>query len=606
MEAIEKGGINDLVIKLATVNGTGSASANSLLMRAIFRMGIPVMGRNYFPSNIQGLPTWFEIRVNHRGYLARSGRVDLMVAMNAETYRQDLAEVTPGGTLIYDSTWPRETTLVRDDIEILGVPLARMCNETFTGVRSRILMKNIAYVGIVAALLDIDMDVMRTLLEETFAPKPQLVDSNLQAIDLGFRYAKENFDCPCEAHLEKLDQTNDHILIDGNTAAALGCVYAGATFAAWYPITPSTSLMDGFKKFCEYFRKDPDTGKNRFCILQAEDELGAIGMTIGAGWSGARAFTSTSGPGVSLMNEFLGFAYFAEVPLVLFDVQRAGPSTGMPTRTQQSDLLSCAFASHGDTRHVLLLPSSPEECFTLAVKAFDLAERLQTPVIVMSDLDIGMNDWMCPKLDWDDAYRPDRGKVLDAEALEQLPQFLRYRDEDGDGICYRTYPGVHPKGGYFTRGSGHNQTARYTEKPEEYLEVMDRLTRKFETASGLVPESVLVRSGTATSWGVISIGGCDGAIREAIDLLSEKGVHVDYLRIRAFPFKEDVQAFLDSHERIFVVEQNRDAQLKSLLSLELDIEKDRLISVLHYNGVPIDVPTVYTAIYDQVRQSAAA
>jgi 2-oxoglutarate ferredoxin oxidoreductase subunit alpha len=606
MEALQKGGLNDLVIKLATVNGTGSASANRLLMRAIFRMGIPVMGRNYFPSNIQGLPTWFEIRVNHRGHLARTGRVDLMVAMNAETYRQDLAELSPGGTLIYDSTWPRGTTLVRDDVEILGVPLAQMCNDAFTGVRSRILMKNISYVGVLAALLDIDMEVLRTLLQETFADKPKLVDGNLEAIDLGFRYAKDHFECPLDTRLEKLDKNGEHILIDGNTAAALGCVYAGASFAAWYPITPSTSLMDGFRGFCEYFRKDPDTGKNRYCILQAEDELGAIGMTIGASWSGARAFTSTSGPGVSLMSEFLGFAYFAEVPLVLFDVQRAGPSTGMPTRTQQSDLLSCAFASHGDTRHVLLFPANPEECFSLAVKAFDLAERLQTPVIVMSDLEIGMNDWMCPKLQWNDDYRPDRGKVLDAEALEQLPQFLRYQDRDGDGICYRTYPGVHPKGGYFTRGSGHNESARYTEKPDEYQEVMDRLTRKFEAAEKLVPEPVLRGAGQATTWGVISIGSCDCAVRETVELLSEKGVYVDYLRIRAFPFGPEVQAFLDNHERVFVVEQNRDAQLKSLLSLEMDVVKDRLISVLHYNGTPLDCPTVYTAIYEQVKQSAAA
>ncbi len=606
MEAVQKGGINDLVIKLATVNGTGSASANSLLMRAIFRMGIPVMGRNYFPSNIQGLPTWFEIRVNHQGHLARSGRVDLMVAMNAETYRQDLHEVSAGGTLVYDSTWPRGTTLVRDDVEILGVPLARMCNEAFTGVRARILMKNIAYVGVLAALLEIDMDVLRTLLEETFAAKPQLVDSNLEAIDLGFRYAKAHFVCPLDTRLERLDKTDGHILIDGNTAAALGCVYAGATFAAWYPITPSTSLMDGFRNFCEHLRKDPDTGKNRFCIVQAEDELGAIGMTIGAGWSGARAFTSTSGPGVSLMNEFLGFAYFAEIPLVLFDVQRAGPSTGMPTRTQQSDLLACAFASHGDTRHVLLFPSNPEECFRFAVKAFDLAERLQTPVIVMSDLDIGMNDWMCPNLTWDDGYRPDRGKVLDAEALQQLPQFLRYEDKDGDGICYRTYPGVHPMGGYFTRGSGHNEAARYTEKPDEYQEIMDRLTRKFATARELVPEPVLLEATQPTPWGVISIGGCDGAIREAVEMLGEKGVHVDYLRILAFPFGTQVQLFLDNHERIFVVEQNRDAQLKSLLCLEMDVVNKRLISILHYNGVPIDCPMIYTAIYEQVKQSAAA
>ena len=606
MEALQKGGLNDLVIKLATVNGTGSASANGLLMRAIFRMGIPVMGRNYFPSNIQGLPTWFEIRVNHRGHLARSGRIDLMVAMNAETYRQDLAEMSPGGTLIYDSTWPRETTLVRDGVEILGVPLARMCNEAFTGVRSRILMKNISYVGVLAALLDIDVDVLRRLLEETFAAKRKLVDTNLEAIDLGFNYAREHFSCPLNARLESMENSDERILIDGNTAAALGCVYAGAAFAAWYPITPSTSLMDGFRSFCEYFRKDPESGKNRFCILQAEDELGAIGMTIGASWSGARAFTATSGPGISLMSEFLGFAYFAEVPLVLFDVQRAGPSTGLPTRTQQADLLTCAYASHGDTRHVLLFPADPEECFKFAVKAFDLAERLQTPVIVMSDLDIGMNDWICPKLEWDDDYKPDRGKVLDAEALEQLPQFLRYHDEDGDGICYRTYPGVHPRGGYFTRGSGHNEAARYTEKPDEYQQVMDRLTRKFETATKLVPEPVELSAGQATTWGVISIGSCDGAVREAVELLSEKGMYTDYLRVRAFPFGAEVQAFLDNHERVFVVEQNRDAQLKSLLSLEMEVAKDRLISVLHYSGVPIDCTTVYTAIYERVKHSAAA
>ena len=606
MEALQKGGLNNLVIKLATVNGTGSASANSLLMRAIFRMGIPVMGRNYFPSNIQGLPTWFEIRVNHHGHLARSGRIDIMVAMNAETYRQDLAEVSPGGTLIYDSTWPRDTTLVRDDVEILGVPLARMCNDAFIGVRARILMKNVAYVGVVAALLDLDMDVLRELIEDTFAVKPKLVGPNLEAIDLGFNYAKQHISCPLGTHLKGLDETKEHILIDGNTAAALGCVYAGATFAAWYPITPSTSLMDGFRGLCEQYRKVPATGKNRFCIVQAEDELGAIGMTVGAGWSGARAFTATSGPGISLMNEFLGFAYFAEVPLVLFDVQRAGPSTGLPTRTQQSDLLTCAFASHGDTRHVLLFPANPEECFHLAVTAFDLAERLQTPVIVMSDLDIGMNDWMCPKLQWDDDYQPDRGKVLDAEALEQLPQFQRYFDTDGDGICYRTYPGVHPKGGYFTRGSGHNVVARYTEKPDEYQEGMDRLTRKFQTATEMVPKAVLRSAGQTTTWGVISIGSCDGAVREVVELLAEQGIHVDYLRLRAFPFGTDVQAFLDDHERIFVVEQNRDAQLRSLLSLEMDVAKDRLLSILHYSGVPIDCPTIYTAIYEQVKQSAAA
>lgn len=606
MDPIQKGGLNDLVIKVATVNGTGSASANSLIMKTIFRMGVPVMGRNYFPSNIQGLPTWFEIRVNHRGRLARSGHVDLMVAMNAETYRQDLTEVTPGGVLVYDSTWPRDSTLVREDITILGIPLARMCNETFSGVRARILMKNVAYAGALTALLDLDKDVLKELVAETFASKPELVDTNLEAIELGYGYAKENFDCPLDTRVEAMNATEDHILIDGNTAAALGCVYAGATFASWYPITPSTSLMDGFRAFCEYFRKDPDTGLNRFCVLQAEDELGAIGMAVGAGWSGARAFTATSGPGISLMNEFLGFAYFAEIPLVLFDVQRAGPSTGLPTRTQQADLLACAFASHGDTRHALLFPANPNECFEMAVKAFDLAERLQTPVIVLSDLDIGMNDWMCPKLEWDDDYRPDRGKVLGAEELESITHFQRYLDEDGDGICYRTYPGVHPRGGYFTRGSGHNQSARYTEDPAEYQEVMDRLARKFETAVGLMPEPVVRKAAQATTWGLVSLGSSDGAIHEAIDLLGEKGLAVDYLRVRSFPFGAEVQKFLDDHEQVFVVEQNRDAQLKSLLTLELDVARAKLISILHYAGIPIDCRWIYTRVSERMDQSKAA
>jgi 2-oxoglutarate ferredoxin oxidoreductase subunit alpha len=606
MDPIQKGGLNDFVIKVATVNGTGSASANSLLMKAVFRMGVPVMGRNYFPSNIQGLPTWFEIRVNSNGRLARSGRVDLMVAMNAETYRQDLSEVSPGGALLYDSTWLRDTTLVREDITILGIPLARMCNETFSGVRARILMKNVAFVGALTALLDLDKNVLKELLEETFALKPELVGSNLEAIELGYAYAKEHFDCPLDTRIEAMNATDGHILIDGNTAAALGCVYAGATFAAWYPITPSTSLMDGFRSFCEYFRKDPKSGQNRFCVLQAEDELGAIGMAIGAGWSGARAFTSTSGPGISLMNEFLGFAYFAEIPVVLFDVQRAGPSTGLPTRTQQADLLACAFASHGDTRHLLLFPANPKECFEMAVKAFDLAERLQTPVIVLSDLDIGMNDWMCPALEWDDSYQPDRGKVLGAEELENITQFQRYLDEDGDGICYRTYPGVHPKGGYFTRGSGHNQSARYTESPVEYQEVMDRLSTKFETAIELMPAAVARKAARATTWGMVSIGSCDDAIQEAIDLLTEKGLILDYLRVRSFPFGADVQKFLDDHERIFVVEQNRDAQLRSLLTLELDVAKENLIPILHYAGIPIDCRWIYGQVSERMQQSEAA
>lgn len=449
--------INDVVVKIATVNGTGSASANGLLMKAIFRMGIPVVGKNYFPSNIQGLPTWYEIRVTGAGYQSRSDRVDLMVAMNAQTYARDLADVSPGGWLLYDSTWPRQKELQRDDVTVLGVPLSRMCNENFEGARARILMKNIAYVGAVAALLDIDLMVITALLEQTFASKRQLIDSNMQAIRLGYDYARENFVCPLPQKVEAMNGTAGHIVIDGNTAAGLGCMYAGATVGAWYPITPSTSLMDAFRSFCSKYRVDPETGAKTYCIIQAEDELAAIGMVLGAAWNGARSFTPTSGPGISLMSEFIGFAYYAEIPAVIFDVQRSGPSTGMPTRTQQADLLSCAYASHGDTKHVLLFPADPRECFDMAQSAFDYAERLQTPVIVLSDLDIGMNDWMVPDFEFDESKIPDRGKVLTAAELESMDVFYRYNDVDGDGIAARSLPGVHAKGSYFTRGSGHTR-----------------------------------------------------------------------------------------------------------------------------------------------------
>jgi 2-oxoglutarate/2-oxoacid ferredoxin oxidoreductase subunit alpha len=444
--------INDFAVKIATVNGTGSASANTLLMKSIFRSGIPVMGKNYFPSNIQGLPTWYEIRVTKDGYVARSGRVDLMVAMNAETYARDVKDVAPGGYLIYDSTWPRPALLKREDITVLGVPLAKLCNENFNGVRTRILMKNICYAGVLAALLDLDLQQIRTLLAETYAKKPALVDSNMKAIQLGYDYAKQNFSCPLPLRVEKMNKTSGHIMIDGNTAAALGCVFAGATVAAWYPITPSTSLMDAFKAFCDRMRVDPETGRKNFAFIQAEDELAAIGMTIGACWNGARGFTATSGPGISLMQEFIGLAYYAEVPAVIFDIQRVGPSTGMPTRTQQCDIMSAAYASHGDTRHICLYPSNPEECFYMAVQAFDLAERLQTPVFVMSDLDIGMNDWMCRDLKWDDTYQPDRGKVLSLEEVTKLEKFYRYLDKDGDGIAYRTLPGI--RAGRATHSTG--------------------------------------------------------------------------------------------------------------------------------------------------------
>ena len=592
--------INDFAIKIATVNGTGSASANTLLMKSIFRSGIPVMGKNYFPSNIQGLPTWYEIRVTKDGYVARSGRVDIMVAMNAETYAKDVKEVSPGGYLIYDSTWPRPALLKREDITVLGVPLARLCNENFNGVRTRILMKNICYAGVLAALLDLDVELIRKLLAETYAKKPQLVDSNMKAIQLGYDYAREQFTCPLPLRVQKMDKTSGHILIDGNTAAALGCVFAGATVAAWYPITPSTSLMDAFKMFSDRNRVDAATGRKNFAFIQAEDELAAIGMVIGAMWNGARAFTATSGPGVSLMNEFLGLAYYAEVPAVLFDIQRVGPSTGMPTRTQQCDVMAAAYASHGDTRHVCLYPANPEECFYMAVQAFDLAERLQTPVFVLSDLDIGMNDWMCRDLKWDDNYRPDRGKILDKEAIEKLEKFYRFVDKDGDGITYRTLPGVSPKGAYFARGSGHNQYGTYTEDSAEYQIVLDRLRKKWDTAKRLVPRA-LIDATAGSEIGIVSIGSCEGAIQEAIDILKTHQVTVDYMRVRAFPFSEDVERFLAAHKLLFVVEQNRDAQFRSLLTLETDVEKSKLRSLLHYNGLPISSTFIVEGVLAEIR-----
>jgi len=598
-------GINDVVIKIATVNGTGSASANGLLMKAIFRMGIPVVGKNYFPSNIQGLPTWYEIRVSGDGYQSRADRIDVIVAMNAQTYTQDMADVTPGGWLIYDSTWPRSRLLDRADIKIIGIPLARLCNEQFDGARTRILMKNIAYVGVLAALLDIDLDVITELLQQTFASKQHMVESNLKAIRLGYDYANDHFKCPLPIKVEKLNKTANHILIDGNTAAGLGCVYAGATVGAWYPITPSTSLMDSFKAFCKEFRMDEASGKKKFCIVQAEDELAAIGVVLGATWNGARAFTPTSGPGISLMSEFLGYAYYAEVPAVIFDVQRAGPSTGMPTRTQQGDLMICAYASHGDTKHILLFPSDPEECFYMSITAFDLADRLQTPVMVMSDLDIGMNDWVCPDLKWDDKYQPDKGKVLSAEDLESMDKFYRYLDSDGDGITYRTIPGEHPKGSYFTRGSGHTRYGAYTEDSAEYKDVVDRLLVKWETARTIVPEPEIEYS-KFNRGAILSLGSCDGAVREALVHLKDKNIGLNYCRVKAFPFTESVVDFINKHERIYVVEQNRDAQLRSLLILDADADPRKLISMLHYDGMPVNASFVMDRVSEEVAKGRAA
>ncbi len=594
--------VNDFAFKIGTVNGTGSASANSLLMQAIFRMGIPVSGKNIFPSNIQGLPTWYEIRVSHQGYTARPAELDLMVALNPETYSRDVASVCPGGYLVYDSSWPLDARLVRDDITILGVPFGRMCVETFQGDRQRTLLRNIVYVGTLAALLRIDLDVIAELLQETFARKKHLLDANHKAIRLGYDFATENFKGPLPFFLERMDETKDKVLLDGNTASALGCVYAGATVGAWYPITPATSLMEAFKSFCNKYRIDAE-GRKRFCIIQAEDELAAAGMVIGASWAGARAFTSTAGPGISLMQEFIGLAYYADVPAVFFDVQRTGPSTGMPTRTQQGDLFSLAYASHGDTKHIVLFPSSPDECFSMAVQAFDLAERFQTPVFVASDLDIGMNDWMVPRLRWDDSYRPDRGKILTAEELEGLKRFSRYLDTDGDGIAARTLPGVHPKGAYFIRGSGHDKHGAYTENAAEYREVVDRLARKLATAANAVPAPEIRASSNGkgpAQVGIVSLGGCHAAVREAVDMLRSSGLSCDYMRIRGFPFADSVNQFLRSHERIIVVEQNRDGQLRSLLALETGIARESMNSILDYGGLPLTAQVVIDGVTKQL------
>ena len=590
--------INDFAIKLANVNGSGSASANGLIMQAIFRMGVPVSGKNLFPSNIQGLPTWYEIRVNRDGYTARALNYDLMVAMNAQTYERDVHEVRSGGYILYDSSWPLEKALIRDDVTYIGVPLAQMCNENFRESRERVLMKNIATAGVLIALLNIDADVVAKLIEEKYGRKKGLRDSNQKALKLGADFVRENFPCPLPFHLETMDANSDSILIDGNTAAALGCVYAGATVAAWYPITPSTSTMDAFKMFCERFRKDKTTGENNYLILQAEDELAAIGMVVGASWMGARAFTSTAGPGISLMNELLGLAYYAEIPVVVIDVQRVGPSTGMPTRTQQGDILECAYASHGDTKHILLFPANPAECFELAAKSFDLAERFQTPVFMLTDLDIGMNDWVTPKLTWDDSYRPDRGRVLTSEEIDATAKFLRYMPENGSAVAPRTLPGVNPKGAFFTRGSGHNKFGDYTETPDEYQDVMDRLLRKHKEAAGFIPAPIIEKRKGARV-GIITLGGCDAAVREALDILAAQGEPVDYMRLRGFPFDTPVDRFIEEHDYCFVVEQNRDAQLRSLLILETTAPKHKLKSILVYGGFPLSASHVLESIKRQ-------
>jgi 2-oxoglutarate/2-oxoacid ferredoxin oxidoreductase subunit alpha len=589
--------INDFVVKFANVNGSGSASANEMFARSIIRMGVPVAPRNIFPSNIQGMPTWYEVRVTEAGWLGRRGGCDMMVALNPQTWDADLAELNAGGYLFYDSTKFVPEEKLRSDINVIGIPLTAICAREFKDPNQRRLFKNIVYVGALAALLDIDLAVIETLIGEQYRGKDKLIDGNREAARIGHAYACANFHCPLGIRVVRSDRVGDRIVIDGNKAAGLGAVYGGATVAAWYPITPSTSVIEAFTAYCRKFRTDPESGAARYAIVQAEDELASIGMVLGASWNGARAFTATSGPGISLMQEFIGLSYFAEVPSVIVDVQRGGPSTGMPTRTQQSDLLLCAYASHGDTRHVLLFPEDPFECFSMTAQAFDLAERLQTPVFLMTDLDIGMNERLCKPLEWEDSRRFDRGKVLSAEDLEAGIQHGRYDDVDGDGIPWRTIPGAHPsKGAYFTRGTTRNAQARYSEAGSDYVYNMERLRRKFETAKGLVPAPAIKRAARPTRHGVIYYGSTAPAMDEALCLLAEAGADVDALRVRAFPFAAEIDAFIEAHDRIFVVEQNEGGQLRTLLINEGEHNPRKLVKVLHYDGTPITARFIAGAI----------
>jgi len=595
--------VNDFVVMFANVNGSGSASANELFARSILRMGVPVSPRNIFPSNIQGLPTWYEVRVNESGYQGRRGGVDLMVAMNPQTWAEDLKEIESGGYLFYDSSRPLPRSKFRDDINVIGMPLTEICNATYSDPRQRQLFKNIVYIGALSALMEIDPTEIEKLFSEQYKGKEALLQSNVKALRLGREYAQQHLSCPIGLRVKRANNVGSKIFVDGNTAAALGAVYGGATVCAWYPITPSSSLAEAFIKHCQKYRVDPATGRNRYAIIQGEDELASVGIAIGAGWNGARAFTCTSGPGISLMQEFIGLAYFAEIPVVLIDVQRGGPSTGMPTRTQQSDLLSCAYASHGDTRHVMLFPEDPTECFEFAAQAFDLAERLQTPVFVMTDLDIGMNTRLTDPFQWNDSRAYDRGKVMGYEDLEAGKEFGRYLDVDGDGIPYRTYPGTHPtRGAYFTRGTTKDRYARYSETGPDYVDNMQRLMRKFETAKQLMPKPLLKPAAKPARFGAIYYGSTSPAMTEAMDVLSLRGIHVNALRVRGFPFQDEIADFVASHPWVFVIEQNRDAQLKTLLINEAKVNPSRLLSVLHYDGTPITA----RYIVEQISQHAAA
>ena len=588
---------NEFVIKFANVNGSGSASANQMFAKGIFRSGVPVSPKNIFPSNIQGLPTWFEIRASERGYLGRKAGIDFMVAMNPQSYAQDVAEINPGGYLLYDSSWKREFN--RDDINVIEVPLTSLCVNEFQNPKTRLLFKNLVYVGALSYLMSMNKDIFIELIEEQFKGKEKLISPNVQALEMGFNYAKTNLAGSCDIKVIQKNLTDGMILTNGNNAGGLGCVYGGATVCAWYPITPSTSLAESYKKYCDQFRIDKETGKNKFAYVQAEDELASIGMAIGANWNGARAFTATSGPGISLMTEFVGLAYFAEIPIVIFNIQRGGPSTGMPTRTQQSDILSCAYASHGDTKHVMLIPSDPKECFEFAAESFDMSDRLQTPVFVLSDLDIGMNDWTCPEFEWDDAKEFDRGKVLSKDDLENMESWGRYLDVDGDGIPFRTLPGTHPeKGAYFARGSSHDEYARYVEDGEVNARNLKRILKKFKGAHKFLPKPVFKQDTNASSIGLIYFGSTEAAMQESLDQLSISGFPIDAMRIRSFPFSAEVWEFIHQHESVFLVEQNRDAQMRTLIISEGNINPEKFISILCFDGSPITANFISESIIE--------
>ena len=596
---------NDFVIKFANVNGSGSASANELFAKAILRMGVPVSPRNIFPSNIQGLPTWYEARVSEKGYLGRRGGIDMMVAMNPQTWDADVAEIDAGGYLFYDSTKALPKSKFRDDIHVIGMPLTEISNAVYPDPRQRQLFKNIIYVGALSGLLGVEEGVFEKLFAEQYKGKEKLLDSNLRALRLGRDFAAEHLAGAVGIQVKRSDKVGDLIFAEGNAAAALGCVYGGATVAAWYPITPSSSVAEAFQKYCAKYRVDASTGQNNYAIVQAEDEIASIGMVVGAGWNGARAFTATSGPGISLMTEFIGLAYFAEIPVTIINVQRGGPSTGMPTRTQQADILACAYASHGDTKHVLLFPEDPTECFEHSACALDLADRLQTPIFVMTDLDIGMNQRLCKPFVWDEGRDFDRGKVMTAEMLEAGRDFGRYKDVDDDGIPWRTLPGTHPtKGSYFTRGTTRNAYAQYSERGPDYIYNVERLLKKFATAASLVPQPVQRKAAHKTRLGVIFFGSTSPAMHEALDALQEAEIHIDAMRLRAFPFPESVAKFIADHEQVFVVEQNRDAQMHALLVNELDIDPANLVRVLHYDGTPITARFITTAITKHVHAIA--